>query len=374
VQENVQKLTTECNRGRLHISRKFSIYDGVPFGPTRGPSGLSLPANAFGKMENRMTGSGFRNLPASVSAVLILFLMKSAVALLDHVLPFVAPPMPLPFERGTLSFAIPSVIMPLVLYVMFRRSPATGYWGTVTYAPLSVLLNAILVFTPMFVTRPLGIPNPDPYATARVLEMAGRLLSTGLSLMLLFAVLRRPVRRWVTQREETILSQRYPSRRSPSLTERGAWVLPVVFGAITPTLVWLAVNIMVGGSSPADAMFDTLLEHLKGRGLMLDLFSMLPFIVLAMISHYNAGRVPGVTLWSVTIGGVIGILALLIPAYWVAWETIYNDVIGDEKTTGALVFFFTPLYCLATMLGGMLLGWVAARIMRRGVDDIVDDI
>jgi uncharacterized membrane protein YeaQ/YmgE (transglycosylase-associated protein family) len=139
-------------------------------------------------------------------------------------------------------------------------------------------------------------------------------------------------------------------------------------------MVWLAVNVVVGGNAPADAMLDTLLEHLKGRALLLDLFSLVPFIALAVISHYNAGRVPGVALWSVTIGGVIGILALLIPAYWVAWDTIYNNVIGDEKTTGALVFFFTPLYCLATMLGGMLLGWIAARIMRRGVDDIVDDI
>lgn len=321
-----------------------------------------------------MTGSGFRNLPASVSVVLVLFLIKAAVALLEHVLPFVAPPMPLPFVRGILSFAVPSILIPLLLYVAFRRSPATGYWGTVAYVPLSILFNAILVFTPMFVTRPLGIPDPDPYATARFIELAGRVLTSALSLLLLFAVLRRPVRRWVTQREEMILSQRYPSRRSPSLTERGAWVLPVVFGVITPTMVWLGVNVVVGGNAPADAMLDTLLEHLKGRALLLDLFSLVPFIALAVISHYNAGRVPGVALWSVTIGGVIGILALLIPAYWVAWDTIYNNVIGDEKTTGALVFFFTPLYCLATMLGGMLLGWIAARIMRRGVDDIVDDI
>lgn len=321
-----------------------------------------------------MTGPAFRDLPGAVKAVLILFLLKAAVAFFEHVIPFAVPPVPLPFLRGIFSFAVPAVALPLVLFWAFRRSPATGYWGTVAYVPLSILANAILVFTPAWVSHPQQLPNPDPYATARLVELGGRILTSALSLLILLMVLRRPVRRWVTQQEELILSQRYPSRRSPSLAERGAWVLPIVFGLLTPTIVWVCVNVVVAGAQPADALMDTLLEHLKGRGLLLDLFSLLPFVALAVISHYNAGRVPGITLWSVTIGGIVGILALLIPAYWVAWDTIYNDIAGDEKTTGALVFFFTPLYCLATMLGGMLLGWVAARIMRRGMDDIVDDI
>lgn len=321
-----------------------------------------------------MTGPGFRDLPGAVKAVLILFLIKASIAFVEHLLPYVAPPMPLPFQKGILAFALPAVVMPLVLFWTFRRLPATGYWGTVAFVPLSILANALLAGTPYLVTHPLWIPDPDPFAMARTLELAGRIVTSATSLLLLMMVLRRPVRRWVMQQEELILSQRYPSRRSPSLAERGAWVLPIVFGLITPTLVWTAVDVVVGGSPPADAIMDTLLEHLKGRGLMLDLFSLVPYIALAVISHYNAGRVPGITLWSVTIGGIVGILALMVPAYWVAWDTIYNTIVGDEKTTGALVFFFTPLYCLATMLGGMLLGWVAARIMRRGVDDIVDDI
>lgn len=321
-----------------------------------------------------MTVTGLRTMPAGVRAVMILLLLKTAAAVLEHVLPFVATAMPLPFEKGVLAFALPSFLIPIVLYVAFPRVPAIAYWGTVAYVPLSVLANLALITTPYFVTRPLGIPDPDPHATARMLETAGRIVTSGLSLLLIIALFRRPVRQWVTQREELFLSQRYPSRRSPSLAERGAWVVPLVVGAVTPTLVWLAVNIIVGGNAPGDAMMDTLLEHIKGRALLLDLFSLLPFAVLAVITHYNAGRVPALTHWSVTIGGVIGILALLIPAYWVAWETVYNDVVGDEKATGAMVFFFTPLYCLATMFGGMLLGWIAARIMRRGVDDIVDDI
>jgi hypothetical protein len=324
--------------------------------------------------ENNMTGSENKALPASVRLVLILLLTKAIFALVEYTVPYLAPPMPLPFNPGLLTFAIPSVIIPLLLYLEFRRMPATGYWGTVVYVPFSLLINAILIATPYFLTRPLGIPDPDPFATARTLVTAGRIIAPCLSLLLLILVLRRPVRQWVTQQEETILAQRFPSRRSPSLAERGAWTLPIVMGLLTPTAVWLAVNISVGGTAAGDSMFDVLLEHLKGRALLQDVYSLLPFAVLAVITHRNAGTIPTVTLWSVTIGGTLGILALLIPAYWIAWETIYNTIPGDEKTMGAMVFFFAPLYCLATMFAGMLLGWIFARILRRGVDDLVDEL
>jgi hypothetical protein len=321
-----------------------------------------------------MTAPEFKTLPASVRVVLVLLLVKATLAFLEHFVPYVAPPMPLPFNPGLLTFAVPSILVPLVLYAAFKRVPATGYWGTVLYVPLTLIMNTLLVITPYFVTRPLGIPDPDPYATARILVIAGRVFTSFVSLLLLAALLRRPVRQWVTQQEEMLLAQRFPSRRTPSLAERGAWILPIGLGLVVPTAVWLAVDITVAGAAPGDAMFDVLLEHLKGRALLLDVWSLIPFLVLGGIVHHNAGTVPGITLWSVTIGGVIGILALLIPAYWIAWDTIYNTILGDEKTMGSMVFFFTPLYSLATMFVGMLLGWLFARIMRRGVDDLVEDL
>jgi len=320
-----------------------------------------------------MTGPEFKTLPASVRLVLILLLTKAAFAVVEYTAPYLALPTPLPFNPGLLTFAIPSLIIPLLLADAFRRMPATGYWGTVVFVPFSLLVNAILEFTPHFVTRSLGIPVPDPFATARALVSTDRFVAAGLSLLLLIMVLRRPVRQWVMQREEAILAQRYPSRRSPSLAERGAWTLPIILGLLTPTAVWLATDITVAGTAPGDAMFDVLLEHLKGRAMLQDVYSLLPFAVLAIVTHRNAGTVPTVTLWSVTIGGTLGILALLIPAYWIAWDTIYNTIPGDEKTMGAMVFFFAPLYCLATMFAGMLLGWLFARILRRGVDDLVDE-
>jgi hypothetical protein len=321
-----------------------------------------------------MTGPDTRTLPASVRTVLYLLLAKACFAIIEFTTPYLATSRPLPFFAGILSFAIPSVLIPLLLYYTLRRMPATGYWGTVAFVPLSLLVNVALLTTPYVVSTPLVNPENDPYAIARSLEMAGRLFTSFLSLLLIFAILRRPVRQWVTQREEVMLAQRYPSRRTPSLTEQGAWVVPVVVGILAPPFISLLVATMVGGNPLGDSLLDVLLEQLKGRAFIQTIFSLLPFAVLAGICHHNAGRIPTVTLWSVMTGGVLGILALMIPAYWFAWETLYNKIPGDEKTAGAMVFFFTPLYCLATMFGGMLLGWIFARILRRGVDDIVDDL
>ncbi len=200
-----------------------------------------------------------------------------------------------------------------------------------------------------------------------------RLSGIALSALLLVNIARPSAREWIARQERTTSARYYPARRVPTLAERAVWIVPVTAGILTPSLVWLAVQGIVGNIGFWDATMDIFLEHLKGRGLLLDLFSMIPFAVLAGVAYYNTGRMSPVTLWAITIGGLAGILALMVPLYYMGWETIYNDVVGDEKTTGALIFFFTPLYCLATLLGGMVLGWAVTRFFRKGVDDLIED-
>lgn len=320
-----------------------------------------------------MPGVASRRLPPPIRMVLYLLIAKAVFACIEFIVPYAVPDHPLPFMPGVLVFAVPGILIPLALLLVFKRAPAVGYWGAIAFAPLSILINLALIVAPYMLTVPIPYPDPDPVAPARALETAGRIGASLLSLILLLVTVKRPVRTWVTGREEALLTIRYPSRRTPSLAERGSWVVPVVVGILTPPLIWIVVAMAVGGRGFGDALLDVLLEHIRGRAFMHGLFSLLPFVVLASISYYNAGRIPSFTLWAVTLGGIVGILALLIPAYSIAWITLYNDVVGDEKSRGALVFFFTPLFGLATMLGGMLVGWVTARIIRRGVDDIIDD-
>jgi hypothetical protein len=311
--------------------------------------------------------------PSSIRLALIILIVKALLAVVAEFAVRVFPPVPLPFTWGVLSFTIPSVVIPLLIANTLVRAPGAGYWAAVIYALFSIALHVIVWFTPHLLQNPNIIPNPDPFAAARLMEHVVRLSGIAISALLLVNIARPSAREWIGHQEGTMSSRYYPARRVPTLAERAVWIVPVTAGIVTPTLVWLTVQRVVGNIGFGDAMMDILLEHLKGRGLLLDLFSMIPFAVLAGVSYYNTGRMSARTLWAVTLGGLTGILALMIPLYYVGWETIYNDVVGDEKTTGALIFLFTPLYCLATLLGGMVLGWAVIRIFRKGVDDLIED-
>lgn len=311
--------------------------------------------------------------PSSIRLTLIILIVKALLAIVAEFAVRVFPPMPLPFTWGVLAFTIPSVVIPLLIANAFVRAPGAGYWAAAIYALLSIGLHIVIWFTLRLLQSQTPLPGPDPFAFAHFMEDMVRLSGIALSALLLVNIIRPSAREWIARQERTTSSRHYPARRVPTLAERAVWIVPVTVGIVTPTLVWLAVQRIVGNVGVWDAMMDIFLEHLKGRGLLLDLFSMIPFTVLAGVAYYNTGRMSPVTLWAVTLGGLAGILALMVPLYYMGWETIYNDVVGDEKTTGALIFFFTPLYSLATLLGGMVLGWAVTRFFRKGVDDLIED-
>jgi len=311
--------------------------------------------------------------PSSIRLALIILIVKALMAVVAEFAIRVFPPMPLPFTWGVLAFTIPSVVIPLLIANAFVRAPGAGYWAAAVYALVSIVLHIVIWFTLRVLRTQEVILSPDPFAVARFLEDMVRLSGIVLSALLLVNIFRPSAREWIAGQERTTSARYYPARRVPTLAERAVWIVPLAAGVVTPTLVWLAVQGIVGNVGFWDAMTDIFLEHLKGRGLLLDLFSLIPFAILAGVAYYNTGRMSPVTLWAVTLGGLAGILALMIPLYYMGWETIYNDVGGDEKTTVALIFFFTPLYCLATLLGGMVLGWAATRFFRKGVDDLIED-
>lgn len=312
--------------------------------------------------------------PSSIRLALIILIVKALLAIVAEFAVRVLPATPFPFTWGVLTFTIPSVVIPLLIANAFVRAPGAGYWATVVYTVFSIVLHVVIWVTPRFPQiNPAIIPNLDQFAVARLMESFVRLSGIMLSALLLVNIVRPSAREWIGQQERAMSARYYPARRVPTLAERAVWIVPVTAGIVTPTLVWLAVQRIVGSIGFRDAIMEILVEHLKGRGLLLDLFSMIPFAVLGGVGYYNSGRMSPVTLWAVTLGGLAGILALMIPLYYMGWETIYNDVVGDEKNTGALIFFFTPLYCLATLLAGMLLGWAATRFFRKGVDDLIED-
>ena len=321
-----------------------------------------------------MPGSTTSSTPLGVKIIVALLIVKSALPILGELLPRIILTTPMPFSWRLFAFLIPAVLLPLVIAITVIRSPAAGFWATLTYGGFAAIVSALLILVPKFATtETFELPNPDPFAQARAFEYTWRLISIAASVLLVISVLRPFIIRWVTARGKFLHVMRFPSRRTPTIASRAVWVMPLIAGIIVPTVVWYVAQRYVGHIRIGDALMDILLEHLRGRALMLDLFSMLPFAVLATTAYKNARRMSLVTLWAVTLGGLIGIVALMMPLYYMGWETFYNEIRGDEKTTGAMIFFFTPLYCIATMLAGMLLGWVTARYTRKGVDDLIED-
>ncbi len=321
-----------------------------------------------------MPGSTTSSTPFGVKIIITLLIVKSALPILGEILPRIMLTTPMPFSWGLFTVLFLAVLLPLVIAVTLIRSPATGFWSTLAYAGFAAIVSSLVILAPKFATvESFELPNPDPFAEARAFEYAWRLVSIAASVLLALSVLRPSVFRWIAVREDYLRVTRFPSRRTATIASRTVWVMPLIAGAILPTLVWYAAERYVGHIRIGDALMIILLEHLRGRAVMLDLFSMLPFAVLATTAYKNARRMSLITLWAVTLGGLIGIAGLMVPLYYMGWETFYNDIRGDEKTIGAMIFFFTPLYCIATMLGGMLLGYVTARFVRKGVDDLIED-
>jgi hypothetical protein len=313
-------------------------------------------------------------IPFCIKLVIALLLTKAVLPIIGEIIPRIVVAEPIPFTWGSLSFLLPAVLLPIVIAVALLRAPAAGFWATVIYAAFAAVVSGLVILAPQIASAwSTSIPVPDPYASARAFEHIWRLVSIGTSILVLLSVIRPVVIRWVNSREDALRMMLFPSRRTTTISTRAVWILPLVAGATVPTLIWVIAQRFVGGIHLGDAIMDILLEHLKGRALMLDIFSMLPYVVLAVTAYKNARRMSSVTLWSVTLGGLVGIMALMVPLYYVGWETTYNEIRGDEKTTGVMIFFFTPLYCIATMLAGMLLGWVTTRLFRKGVDDLIED-
>lgn len=314
------------------------------------------------------------SLPFSIKAIIVLLIVKAAFPIIGEILPHFVVADPAPFIVGTFSFLIPAVLLPTIIAIFLVRSPAAGFWAALAYAVLAALVSGLLILAQQMASPSgAGLQNADPIGGMRAFEYIWRMASIGTSLLLVLSLLRPSVFRWVNSREEELRMSRFPSRRTTTIATRAVWILPLITAVTLPTIVWFAAQRIVGHVGFADAMSDILIEHLKGRALMFDLFSVLPYAVLAVTAYKNARRMSPVTLWSVTIGGLLGIIALMTPMYYLGWETQYNATPGDDRTTGAMIFFFTPLYCIATMLAGMLLGWIAARLLRKGVDDLIDD-
>jgi F0F1-type ATP synthase assembly protein I len=70
--------------------------------------------------------------------------------------------------------------------------------------------------------------------------------------------------------------------------------------------------------------------------------------------------VPGRRLACISVCGLIGILALMIPFHYAVWYPLYAH--EHVSSTQSLAFIVIPFLCLITLVIGGLVGWAVSFI------------
>jgi hypothetical protein len=133
-------------------------------------------------------------------------------------------------------------------------------------------------------------------------------------------------------------------------------ILPLPVGLATPSAVIWWLELFVAHTSLASAIVDLAQRQFaKGENLFwLALFGLIPFALLSVISLIAARFVSRRRLACISAGGLVGILAFMVPAHASVWYPLYGG--GHISSTAAIAFIFIPFYCIATLLIGLLVG------------------
>lgn len=138
--------------------------------------------------------------------------------------------------------------------------------------------------------------------------------------------------------------------------------MPLFVGLVTPSAVILSLEVFVGRISIAAALLDVAeRQFAEGHNLfLLAIFGLVPFVILSIFSFIAARLFSATRLACVTLGGLLGILAFMIPAHVSVWYPLYGG--GHMASTAVIAFLFIPFYCVVTLILGMVLGWAVSLL------------
>jgi hypothetical protein len=133
-------------------------------------------------------------------------------------------------------------------------------------------------------------------------------------------------------------------------------------GLVTPSLVIFCLAVFVGGINPFVSIADILgRQFSEGDNLfLLAAFGLIPFAVLSAVCFVAARWLSSSRLACVAVGGLLGILALMVPGHVAVWYPLYGP--GHASSTAVIAFIFIPFYCIATLCVGLLVGWLISLL------------
>lgn len=141
-------------------------------------------------------------------------------------------------------------------------------------------------------------------------------------------------------------------------------VAPIVVGLATPSLVIFYLQLVVGNYTVAALLTDILSRQFApGHNLfLLVLIGLIPFLLLSVILFFYAKRHTRSELVALLLAGLAGILLLMVPAHYSVWYPLYGP--GRISSTAVIAFLVIPVYCIASMLIGLVAGWGFVKIKK----------
>jgi hypothetical protein len=138
--------------------------------------------------------------------------------------------------------------------------------------------------------------------------------------------------------------------------------LPVILGALTPSLVIFVLEVFVGHISPVISAISILERQFAGgENLFLIMaFGFIPFAILMGLTALFSRAIGGKRLDCVFFGGLLGILVLMVLGHVVVWYPLYGG--GHMSSTAVIAFFFIPFYCILGMTVGLLIAWAISHL------------
>jgi len=138
--------------------------------------------------------------------------------------------------------------------------------------------------------------------------------------------------------------------------------LPLITGLIAPSFVLIEVETIIGRVPLRAAVLGVISqEFAEGENVfLLTVIGLIPFVLLAMFSFVVSRRVSQRRLACVSLGGLLGILAYMIPAHVSIWRPLFA---GEQvASTAAIGFLFIPFYCVPALAVGLFVGWLISLI------------
>ena len=145
--------------------------------------------------------------------------------------------------------------------------------------------------------------------------------------------------------------------------QRVIWIaVPLAIGLLVPSLVVFCLQVFVGHIPVSAAVADIMRgQFAEGENAFFGaVFGLIPFAALAAICVRGSRTLTPARLACVGVGGLIGILALIIPGHVSVWYPLYGP--GRMSSTAVLAFIFIPFYCVVTMIVGVIAGWLTSRL------------